>query len=189
MGIYKKLANVQKKIIGIVKGAENPYFKSKYFDINQMLETLKPTLQEENLLLLQPLSNVNGIPAIKTMLVDTETDEMIESTVTLPNLNDPQKMGSSITYYRRYSLQSLFSLQALDDDGNMASGKTETLAGKGKKKKLEDEIQSGYKAMGMDETEIYTMEKNFLDNKRTVSDLELLLKSLRNKYKTKELGK
>jgi hypothetical protein len=36
-------------------------------------------------------------------------------------LNDPQKMGSMITYYRRYTLQSLLGLQAEDDDGNAAS--------------------------------------------------------------------
>jgi hypothetical protein len=30
-------------------------------------------------------------------------------------------MGSAITYYRRYTLQSILSLQAVDDDGNMAS--------------------------------------------------------------------
>ena len=36
---------------------------------------------------------------------------------------DPQKMGSAITYLRRYTLQSLLGLQAADDDANMASGK------------------------------------------------------------------
>jgi hypothetical protein len=36
----------------------------------------------------------------------------------LPNLQDPQKLGSAITYYRRYTLQSLLGLQAEDDDGN-----------------------------------------------------------------------
>ena len=39
----------------------------------------------------------------------------------LPNLQDPQKLGSAITYFRRYTLQSLLGLQAEDDDGNKAS--------------------------------------------------------------------
>ena len=38
----------------------------------------------------------------------------------LPDLQDPQKMGSAITYYRRYALQSLFLLQTQDDDGEGA---------------------------------------------------------------------
>jgi hypothetical protein len=41
----------------------------------------------------------------------------------LPELNDPQKIGSCITYYRRYTLASLL-LQAEDDDANLASKKT-----------------------------------------------------------------
>jgi hypothetical protein len=48
---------------------------------------------------------------------------VIQSEVTLPDLQDPQKMGSAITYYRRYSLQSLFLLQAQDDDGEIAKPK------------------------------------------------------------------
>ena len=48
---------------------------------------------------------------------------MLGSTITLPDLTDPQKMGSAITYYRRYSLQSLFLLQAEDDDGNKGAEK------------------------------------------------------------------
>jgi len=39
----------------------------------------------------------------------------------LPKNLDAQKIGSAITYYRRYTLQSLLALQAIDDDGNLAS--------------------------------------------------------------------
>ena len=40
----------------------------------------------------------------------------------LPEISDPQKLGSCITYYRRYTLGSLLGLQSEDDDGNAASG-------------------------------------------------------------------
>jgi len=43
------------------------------------------------------------------------------SSIDLPTSGTPQAMGSAITYYRRYTLQSLLSLQADDDDGQMAS--------------------------------------------------------------------
>jgi hypothetical protein len=36
-------------------------------------------------------------------------------------MDDPQKLGSAVTYYRRYTLQSLLGLQAEDDDANSAS--------------------------------------------------------------------
>jgi hypothetical protein len=37
-------------------------------------------------------------------------------------LHDPQKLGSAITYAKRYALQALFALPSEDDDGNKASG-------------------------------------------------------------------
>jgi hypothetical protein len=46
---------------------------------------------------------------------------MVDSWLTLPDNIDPQKMIGATTYYRRATLQSLLSLQAVDDDGNSAS--------------------------------------------------------------------
>ena len=46
------------------------------------------------------------------------------SEIALPQLNDPQKLGSCVSYYRRYTAQSLLGLQATDDDANLASSKT-----------------------------------------------------------------
>ena len=114
------------KVSSISKDSENPFFKSKYFDINKLLEIIKPVLNEMEVVILQPLDNINGRPALTTILYDTEkSTTLYSSTITLPDLTDPQKMGSAITYYRRYSLQSLLGLEAEDDDGNLASNKTE----------------------------------------------------------------
>lgn len=115
--IYTKIANVQKKIGKMVK--DQPGYNYKYFDINQLLEQLQPLLDEQGLILTQPLTNVDGRPAIKTVLVDGT--DVLEETVTLPDLHDPQKVGSAVTYMRRYSIQSLFALQTADDDGASAS--------------------------------------------------------------------
>jgi hypothetical protein len=48
----------------------------------------------------------------------------VVSGLKLPPIADPQKLGSCITYYRRYTLSSLLGLQAEDDDANAASGNT-----------------------------------------------------------------
>ncbi len=121
----KKLLNVQKKLKPIKKDSENPFHKSKYFDINTLLAEIKPHLEEEKLVLMQPLAVRDGKNMLTTVLVDTEHDnkdgvgrERIVSEIFLPDLQDPQKMGSAITYYRRYSLQSLLALEAEDDDAN-----------------------------------------------------------------------
>ena len=116
--IYTKLLNVQKAIGPIAKDAENPFFKSKYFNINSLISQLNPILHNEGLVLTQPI--IDG--KVNSVLTDTETKESVSSGIELPELNDPQKMGSCITYYRRYTLQSLLALEAEDDDGNKASG-------------------------------------------------------------------
>lgn len=110
-----KIKNIQKKI-GVMKKDTQGY-NYKYFDINQLLEKLTPLLHEEGLTLTQPLTHVNGRPALETSISDGEK-VLISSTITLPDLLKPQDMGGVITYYRRYSLQSLFALEAEDDDAS-----------------------------------------------------------------------
>lgn len=122
----KKLLEFQKKMVAISKDSTNPFYKSKYFDINKLLEEVKPILNELGLVLVQALSNIDGKPAIKTELYNVENAEqypLLSSTTPLPENTDPQKMGSTITYYRRYAIQTMLCLQAEDDDGNLASKK------------------------------------------------------------------
>ena len=115
--IYKKLYKVQKEIGAISKDSTNPFYKSKYFDINSLIKQLMPILEKHNLLLLQPMSEGSQYSKI----VDVDTGDSVESSLLLPINLDAQKIGSAITYYRRYTLQSLLGLQAEDDDGNNAS--------------------------------------------------------------------
>jgi hypothetical protein len=119
--IQEKILSVQFKVGKISKDKENPFFKSSYFDINMLLEQLVPILLEEGLVVIQPLTSLDGKMAITTIV--SSGDDELSFTVPLPENPDPQKTGSAITYFRRYSLQSLFCLQAEDDDANKASGK------------------------------------------------------------------
>lgn len=116
-----KIQNIQKKIGKMKKDTAG--YNYKYFDINQLLEKLTPLLHEEGLTLMQPLHNVEGRPAIRTMIYGDEPLPLVDYTITLPDLLKPQEMGSAITYYRRYSLQSLFALEAEDDDASSTTEK------------------------------------------------------------------
>jgi len=109
----EKISRIQKEV-GVMQKDKAGY-NYKYFDINQLLEKLLPCLENEGLTLIQPLTHVEGRPALKTLIWDSK--DMLEYVVPLPDLPDPQKMGSVITYYRRYALVSLLGLQAEDDDG------------------------------------------------------------------------
>ncbi len=120
--INEKLFALQQEIGAISKDANNPFYKSKYFDINSLLKQLQPLLKKHKLLLIQPIEE----DMVYSKILCIEGTGGVISGLKLPELNDPQKLGSAITYYRRYTLQSLLALQAEDDDGNVASGKTST---------------------------------------------------------------
>ena len=115
--LLKSLSFAKKEIGAISKDSKNPFFKSKYFDINQLLEHVEPILEEYGLLITQPIIDNK----VYSIVWDIETGDKLESGIELPALNDPQKLGSCITYYRRYTLSSLLAIQAEDDDANKAS--------------------------------------------------------------------
>jgi hypothetical protein len=126
MTLLEKLFKLQQQIKPIVKDQDNSYFKGhKYFDINKLIETVKPFLAENKLVISQPIKVVDGNTVLCTIISDVESTNQISSEIPLPSNIEPQKMGSAITYYRRYSLQSLLFLEAEDDDGNSASGHNE----------------------------------------------------------------
>ena len=121
--VYSKLAKVKAELNPIKKTETNPFLKSKYFDINSLLFQIEPILQKHGLLLAQPIQQGK----VTTYLIDPETGDDLGSEIELPNIQDPQKLGSAITYYRRYTLQSLLALQALDDDGEIVREDLEKL--------------------------------------------------------------
>ena len=114
MSIYKQLLSVQQEVGAISKDSKNPFFKSKYFDINKLIEVVNPVLSKHGLVLLQPIEDNKVVSRIH----DAESGVYVSSFLELPNLSDPQKIGSAISYYRRYTLSSLLGLQAEDEDGN-----------------------------------------------------------------------
>lgn len=112
--LLKALANVKKEVGKLSKTETNPFYKSKYFDINSLIEQVEPLLEKNGLLLLQPIVNNE----VKSIIYHCESENFVESSIQLTQFSDPQKLGSAITYYRRYTLQSLLGLQAEDDDAN-----------------------------------------------------------------------
>lgn len=115
--LYLKLAEVKREVGKVSKNSKNPHFKNTYADLNALIDAVEPILLEKGLLMLQPIQNGN----VTTIIIDCENNESVESSIALPQLQDPQKLGSAISYFRRYTLQSLLSLQAIDDDSNLAS--------------------------------------------------------------------
>jgi len=117
-GLYQKLHSAKHHIGKVAKNATNPHFKKSYADINALLETVEPILLSYGLLLTQPVKG----SSVFTIITDVDSGESVESFMDIPiNIVDPQKTLACVTYFRRGTLQSLLSLQAIDDDGNEAS--------------------------------------------------------------------
>lgn len=115
LNIYEKLSIVKSEIGALRKNSNSHY--SSYLNLNDILSALEPLLEQNGLLLLQAIEDGKVTTTIHNL---TNTDEVVSSDMPLPNIVDPQKLGSAITYFRRYTLQSLLALQAVDDDGQTA---------------------------------------------------------------------
>ena len=107
------------------KDADNPFFKSKYVNLEGVQKAIKDALAGTGLDYNQwPMNDDNGKTGIATIVLH-ESGEYIEFPPYFmkSEKNTPQGEGSVLTYLRRYSLSTVFGVSSdIDDDGNVASG-------------------------------------------------------------------
>lgn len=105
-------------IEGVKKGAANPFFKSKYANLESVIEAAHDALAANGLAVMQGPGPMDGnCITLTTRLIHT-SGEWIETDFSLPaGKMDPQAAGSAITYARRYSLMAMLNMPAVDDDG------------------------------------------------------------------------
>jgi len=115
------LNKAQAEMSGAKKKATNPFFKSKYSDLNAVVDAIRIPFCDNGLSYSQfPLFSDKCV-GVETILMH-ESGEWISSVLMLPMVKqDPQAAGSAITYARRYSLQSIAGIPSEDDDGDHAS--------------------------------------------------------------------
>ncbi len=120
--ISAALLKAQTGMGNAVKDSSNPFFKSKYADLNSVREACIPLLNANGISAIQPMVNKDGKNFINTILLH-ESGEWLSSLteIVYSKQNDAQAQGSGITYARRYGLQSFVNIGAEDDDGNKAS--------------------------------------------------------------------
>lgn len=119
------LAKAQGKISAAKKDSTNPHFKSKYADLAACWEAIKEPLSSNGLSLTQWVTTAEKGVSVVTVLGHSSGEFMSsEATFPVKDIGNPQSMGSSITYARRYCLSAAIGLVADDDDdGNAASQK------------------------------------------------------------------
>jgi hypothetical protein len=116
------LVKFQSSVSKVAKESNNPFFKSKYASLANILDTIQKPLSECGLAISQfPDGN-----ALTTIILHADSGEWMESSYVMPvaKQNDPQAMGSAMTYARRYALGSILNLNIDDDDdGEKAMGR------------------------------------------------------------------
>lgn len=120
--ISAALVKAWKNIGSATKDASNPFFKSTYATLGEVMEVVKQPLLDQGIIVMQPV--VDG-EFVETILLH-ESGEWISGTMKLvcAKPHDPQAMGSATSYNRRYGLQSMCFVPAVDDDGEKAMART-----------------------------------------------------------------
>jgi hypothetical protein len=123
--IAKALAGFQAEVKNPANTADNPFYKSKYAPLSDVLNIVRPLLTKHGLSVFQSPSG-DGQNVTVTTVIMHESGEWIESDpLTLKaDKATAQGAGSAITYARRYAISAVLGISSEDDDdGNFASGK------------------------------------------------------------------
>lgn len=119
--IAPALLAAQKAVGNAKKQATNPHFKSKYANLEAVIEAVKDALNDNGIAIIQTVGEVGaGTICVGTRLMH-ESGEYIEDMASAPlSKQDAQGVGSAVTYLRRYSLAAICSITQEDDDGESA---------------------------------------------------------------------
>ena len=130
--LFKAFANFKKKLKQPLKDANNPFFKSKYVPLENVVQVVDEAMMDTGLSYIQEIEDLEeGYLRVDTIVLHESGEYMvIKGSKVKPVKNDPQSAGSATTYARRYSLSTAFGIASdPDDDGNGASqqekGKTQ----------------------------------------------------------------
>jgi hypothetical protein len=119
--IASALAEAHKHIGAAVKGAANPFFKSSYASLGDVLAVCKEPLASNGLSILQLVGSDTKGTYLETILLHSSGESICSTlTVTPTKANDLQALGSAITYCRRYALQAMMCIPSVDDDAEWA---------------------------------------------------------------------
>lgn len=122
--LTEALAKAQSAIKGALKDSDNPFFKSKYADLESVWEACRKPLTDNGLAIIQGAGDIiEGKINVETILSHISGEWVSSAFSATPEKQTPQGVGSCITYLRRYGLQSIAGIAPADDDGEAAEGR------------------------------------------------------------------
>lgn len=121
--LYARLIRARSAIGNPKKTGKNPHFRSSYVELPELEAAIREPLAAEGLAILQCVDWRDGTACLVSSLICEDGERLDLGSMPLLTVkpNDPQALGSSITYARRYALLAALGLAGEDDDGNQAS--------------------------------------------------------------------
>lgn len=129
--ISEALCKAQSEMGNAAKDSKNPFFKSKFADLNAVREASIPVLNKHGISVLQPMTIESDRTFVVTMLLHSSgqyISSLTEIIVPDNKASDPQAHGAAQSYARRYGLQSLVCIGAEDNDAEGAMNRPAKLA-------------------------------------------------------------
>jgi hypothetical protein len=120
--LAKALSIVQGKLTYASKDSANPFFKSKYADLESVWDSCRALLSDNGLSVIQfPGEYFDGTMSLTTILAHASGEWMSQQMSVPVTKPDAQGAGSALSYMRRYALSAVVGVVQADDDGNAAS--------------------------------------------------------------------
>lgn len=195
--LAKALSDFQGKVTAVKKDATNPFFKSHYATLDAIWDTIRKPLSDNGLAVAQTISEYSDPAELETILMHSSGEWISGSMKLKPAKDDPQSMGSALSYARRYSLSAILGIVAdEDDDANAASqtklskpSQTKPIVSKEEVKVAKEKVDTAFVAEKATEAQV---RKIFADGHKMGYSDDNLLALMLTKFKkesTKELTK
>lgn len=118
--LFTALAKAQGEVENASKSSVNPHFRSKYADLAEILNTVRPVFASNGLSVVQFPSFDGTYVSVETVLTHS-SGEWMSGVISAPvSKLDAQGVGSATTYMRRYALAAAAGVAQEDDDANLA---------------------------------------------------------------------
>lgn len=119
--LFAALAKAQAEIENASKNAANPHFRSRYADLAEVLNTVRPVLAKHGLSVMQSTAFDGVMVSVETVLAHASGGSVSSAASCVPAKTDAQGVGAATTYLRRYALAAMAGVAQEDDDGNSAA--------------------------------------------------------------------
>lgn len=119
--MFAALAVAQGEIGNATKASANSHFRSKYADLAEILNTVRPVFSKHGLSLIQSTGFDGAMVAVDTVIAHSSGGVITSRASCVPAKTDAQGIGAATTYLRRYSAAAMAGIAQEDDDGNAAA--------------------------------------------------------------------